>query len=190
MADSDIPVKELIGFLSVQGRPDVRAMAMSTVLGMTAADNRDEFFKQHPEFIAAILEVANDRRYESVSREAISALVNLSTNQEFVETLVGSRDLIGFCMHVLNDQTVAFPDQVCMLLSNLTRDETVARKVATMSMPPTEEGGDKETAVMRLVNILCLGKSHNPNGNFDYVATVLLNVTQIAEGRALFLSRG
>ena len=41
--------------------------------------------------------------------------------------------------------------------------------------------------IMRLIEVFCRGKHYNAHGTFDYLANVIFNITQLEDGRALFL---
>ncbi len=84
------------------------------------------------------------------------------------------------------------PDTCCMLLANITREPAAGTRLLT-PRPHVGDGSssgsdvDARPDILRLIDVYCRGKAYNSNGVFDYLGNVIFNVTQIDQGRALFL---
>jgi hypothetical protein len=159
-----------------------------------------------------------------IAHDAISALINLTNSFEvalrlskipgFVTGLVrmivvrfppssfSSFRLTHLVLH-LQDEKAVLADLACMLLSNMSKLDTVSQQILQLRVPftlaadsaETKEGDEKSTtagasvqateeeiAALDLLLEVFLkgeGKKYNPNANYDFLASVFANVTLV-----------
>ena len=70
-----------------------------------------------------------------------------------------------------------------MLLSNMTKSLSIARKLMQTEIP--EITG---LYMLQLLEAFCRGSSHNPHAEFHFLASVFGNVSLTKEGREFFVS--
>jgi hypothetical protein len=181
MADE---VTDLIDLLSMEQQGHIRSTAMEYTLGMTADKrNGPAFFKANPGLLTAIGKCTGDERYPVVAKEAWLALVNLSSiNDSFGKQMV-AEGLVEAGVKAVMDPKSTYADEVSMVLANVSRFEAGSNKILTL------EGEDGRAVLFTLCDIFCKGPAFNPEAKFHYLAHVLFNVTQKAEGRQQIMQR-
>eukprot|EP00039_Didymoeca_costata_P007176 m.97062 g.97062 ORF g.97062 m.97062 type:complete len:377 (-) comp13575_c0_seq5:40-1170(-) len=181
---SEADIADLIKLLSLEARGDVRGTAMEYVLGVTADKNAGPaFFHKKKELVHAVSEVTKDKRYLPVAREAWLALVNISAmGDEHLEQLT-NEGCLERGLEIVLDTESTFPDEVSMLLGNLTRREESAKRLLAI------KGENGKSIIFKLCDIFCKGPAYNKKGTFHHLANVLLNVTQLIEGRQEIMLR-
>lgn len=86
------------------------------------------------------------------------------------------------------DEKALLSDLACMLLSNLTKLETVSVQLLKLSLPfPKADGtGDEDLMALDLLLEVFLkgeGKKFNPNANYDFLASVFADVSTVSDVR-------
>lgn len=179
-------LSELLSFLSLNTRLDVKCTALGYVLGLTGSKAGKEWIKNNRDILGKLLDLLDDHN-EIVSKDAHVAIVNLSADQEMVDYLLSSIPL--FLCHLQNPQWI-HADKLCTIISNLSHFEIGARCLfKALSEAESSEEKNKGVTFCRLVDIFDQWKSYNRSANFHYLASVFLNLSQIREARQLFLDR-
>lgn len=177
---------ELLSFLSLNTRLDVRCTALEYVLGLTGSKAGKEWIKNNGDILAKLLDLLNDHN-EIISKDAHLAIVNLSADQEMVDYLLSSIPL--FLCYLQNSQWM-HADKLCTILSNLSRFEAGAEHLLkALAEAETGEKMNKGMTFYQLVDIFDQWKSYNKSANFHYLASVFLNLSQIQQARELFLDQ-
>lgn len=173
--------KEIMPFLSLSTRPDVRAIAVQYLLGLTGSVDGQRFLSFNDKYITAIISACNDEQ-PAIAKDAYLALVNLSAVEDICYKLLSPEFLKNLISYVLkNDSTHA--DIVCMILSNLSRKEDCAQKIVDLMINHQEEiGFDKVITVFCQVN-------YNKHANLHYLGPFLSNLTQIQTARYYILDK-
>eukprot|EP01147_Barroeca_monosierra_P008958 gene8958-1295_t len=132
-------VEELMQFLSLNTREDIRNGALEIVLGLTASESRETFFNTHTGFVDALVTLAKvsspciDLNFFDLppygitpkSRcDAFSALTNLADVESLASQMVESGILSATISRIL-DASEEYPDQPCLLLGNISRHEAL-----------------------------------------------------------------
>ncbi|KAK4332100.1 Protein HGH1 [Rhodotorula toruloides] len=177
---NDSQVLELFQFLADPQAP-VRRIALATLLPYTAPDapERKLFLRDsHVEQIATIM---------------LEVVQRLHKLPGFVTGLV----------RLIVDEKALLSDLACMLLSNMSKLDSVSRQILGLRVPvgtksSAVEGeaaaateADDEIAALDLLLEVFLrgeGKKYNPNANYDFLASVFANVSLLPQGRAFLLA--
>ena len=118
-----------------------------------------------------------------MAKDAWLALVNLTAaNKAFSAQVVGE-GLIEAGVKAVTDPTSTYADEASMVLANVSRVAAGSDKLLELT------GEDGRSALYTLADIFCKGPAYNPNAKFHYLAHVLFNVTQKAEGRNQIMER-
>lgn len=173
-------LSELLRFLTVQERLDLKAVALECVLRLTGSQDGKTSVLGHREMVKALMDLTTDPQ-PLISRDAHLVLLNLSVEEEFVRHVVELQAIPKFLQFVA-DPTWKEADKLCMMLSNLTRHVSGAEALLRVL---TTEGS---VPLSQLVHIFDR-KGFNKDANFDYLATVFSNITQVKAARRLFLDR-
>ncbi|KAJ3021420.1 UNVERIFIED_CONTAM: hypothetical protein HDU68_009630 [Siphonaria sp. JEL0065] len=129
-------LQELFGFLN-DGREDMRKLAAENCAGVSKAQELQPIFASNDgAAIKRLMEMLAD--HPLIAHDALSALVNLSANLELVKFF----DNEGFISLLVI--TIILPDSVladlcCMLLNNITKDESIAKKIIPEVDPKEED---------------------------------------------------
>eukprot|EP00049_Salpingoeca_infusionum_P022786 m.8776 g.8776 ORF g.8776 m.8776 type:complete len:365 (+) comp5395_c0_seq2:364-1458(+) len=175
------PEHELVQFLSMSARPDVRGTAGEIVLGLTASQEKESFFKQNLALVKAVITIAKEEPLALVRRDAYASLINLASVESLAKLMVQDEMIEATCARIL-DQTEEYPDQPCMLLGNITRFEFASERLVDHVV-------DDMPVLYRLVNVFCRSKAHNERGTFDFLANGFFNITQTNAGRDMMMAR-
>lgn len=173
-------VKELLPFLSLDARGDVKSLALDYILGLSGSDGGKNFLNQNEEYLRCLLELTRDTN-SNICRDAYSAIVNLSAELAISEKLL-KYNIIGPFLSYALKPTSEHADKVVMILSNVTRTETGCSEV--LKVTNTSE----ECSLYKIVEVLCKEK-YNPQAKLNYLATFLSNLTQAQESRDYILDK-
>ncbi|KAJ1911707.1 Protein hgh1 [Tieghemiomyces parasiticus] len=131
------------------------------------------------------------------AHQALLSLINLSGDDSTVAHL-DTLDLLTKAGRELVMPTCPFADLYCMLLANLSKHESVATKLLTISTPPPAalraDGADLSTPAPLLdqfcdVFVRGMDKQYNEDADFNFLASVFANLTAFREGRDFFLGQ-
>lgn len=188
MADASV-IEELIPFLSPSTRRDIRNTALLHVVGTTASKEGRLAFKTH---LLPLAEALGElTRAEGVDdnaqQQAYTALVNLSSEDSFAEKLGQDLSCIPKLLQTVVDPMSQFARQACMILSNLTRNSTGAKRVLGILEIKTDDLTG--IGMNKLVEALCLEGYNKKNCTLDFVGPLLSNLSQLNEARKFILDR-
>lgn len=172
--------EELLPFLSLDARGDVKALALDYTLGLSGSESGKKFLYENEEYLRRLLDLTRDSN-PNICRDAYSAVVNLSAEQVISEKLLKYNIVKSFLSYALN-QTSEHADKVAMILSNVTRTESGSTEV--FSVTKTSE----DCSLYRIVEVLCK-ENYNPHAKLNYLATFISNLTQIQESRDYILDK-
>ncbi|GAA6002814.1 hypothetical protein JCM10207_007695 [Rhodosporidiobolus poonsookiae] len=203
-------LQEVFGFLT-DAQPPVRRIALSSLLPYTAPDapERKLFLQDsHIELLAAMC-----ADIELIAHDALSALINLTNSFEVALRLSKVPGFVVGLVRMIVDEKAVLSDLACMLLSNMSKLDTVSKQIVALRVPftirPTatsepaegeepatkaaradEETTDEISALDLLLEVFLKGegKKYNPNANYDFLASVFANISLLPLGRAFLLS--
>ncbi|KXZ46514.1 hypothetical protein GPECTOR_43g951 [Gonium pectorale] len=178
-------LEELVGFLD-DDRAEVRAASAEIVAGLTASAEGIEKLKavQRPLVIKLFRSVG---RGGDAARKSLVALVNLSHDPAVVEVLL-SLNVVNRVMEFLRDGSIPHVDLLTGLLANVTISERGCRDLLQIGQGNME--GLHMAVLLKKFVVGGITLSPGEPDPFEHVASVLTNVTRLAEGRRLLLQPG
>lgn len=169
-------VNELLPFLDINAREDVKYFALDYIVGLTGSDEGKMFLRSHQEFILKIIKLTRDST-KTICSKALTAVVNLSAEIPTGDIVLEYENLDELVELTL-DPKCGEADKSACILSNLTRTEEGSKKLA--SSPNFD--------IYKIVDTFCK-PDHNPNAKLHYLATMLSNLTQLKEVRDMVLDK-
>ncbi|BGP28547.1 Protein hgh1 [Rhodotorula toruloides] len=197
---NDSQLLELFQFLTDPQAP-VRRIALATLLPYTAPDAPERKLFLRDSHVEQIATMCADN--ELIAHDAISALINLSSMLEVAQRLHKLPGFVTGLVRLIVDERALLSDLACMLLSNMSKLDSVSRQILGLRVPvgtkPSAGEGetvaaaedDDEIAALDLLLEVFLrgeGKKYNPNANYDFLASVFANVSLLPQGRAFLLA--
>lgn len=179
-------LSELLNFLSLESRLDVKCTALEYVLGLTGTQEGKEWIVANQDTLERLFDLLTDSN-EIISKDAHLALVNLSAGQNVKDSLV---NYIPQLLCYLQNPQWKHADKLCTILSNVSREEKGAEALFKILIKSeASKTPDSRQSFYQLVDIFDQWKSYNEHANFHYLASVFLNLSQISEARQLLLDK-
>lgn len=179
MADQ---LEELCGFLTPTSRLDLKSTALDYVLGLTGSTDGVKLLRKHTKSLQKVLELITDTTQPVLCKDAHLAILNASADTEIAKSLV-ELHVVPRLLELLVDSEWKDADKVCMTLSNLTRTHT-----GSLAVTHTLTNDSTNVTLYKLVDIF--GRiGYNKHSNYDYLATVFSNISQLTTARLVFLDR-
>ncbi len=178
-------IQELLTFMTLESRVDLKSAALQYVLGLTISDDGKELIKSTLALLRCLFDLLMDQE-PAVCSTAHVALLNLSSSDDMREVMLNLDVIPRLLGLILNPEWVD-ADKVCMILSNLTHSEKGAKEFVK-ALRDERESGTRNVTLHHLVDIFD-HKDFNKNADFHYLATVFLNLSQVSTVRELFLNR-
>ncbi|GJQ78077.1 hypothetical protein Trydic_g2419 [Trypoxylus dichotomus] len=188
-------IKELLKFMQLGARLDLKAYAVSSILGLTGTNEGIKLIIENPEFLISLLTLLNDNN-EVISKESALSLVNISANEDSISPLLEldleekskiaiqrkPQNIIKTVLGFILDKESHIADPCCMILSNLSRPSRYTDKVIEL-MQKTDITFDI------LINAFTKKKYNNKGANLHYLGPVLSNLSQSSSVRRYILDR-
>ncbi|XP_051527622.1 protein HGH1 homolog [Myxocyprinus asiaticus] len=177
---SDSEAKELLSFLTLQMRPDVKGQATEYILGLTGNRDGCRYLQSKPDFLKALVTLTSDPSI-AVVKDCYHALINLSADETLHQPLVKETDLLPTMFRNLLDTEYVLADRICTILSNLTRHERTCRDVFRVLQ-------EQNIGLAKVVEIFCT-EGFNKKASLHYLGPLLSNLTQLPETRHFILDK-
>lgn len=176
---SDSEAAELLSFLTRHTRLDVKAQAVECILGLSGHRDGRRFLHSKPDILSALFEMTSDPSI-AIVKDCFHIFVNLSADETLHKVLVSQVCVLPSLLKNLVDPDYLFSDQICTILSNLSRHEQTCRTV----YPVLQE----QVGVAKLVEVFC-NEGYNPKANLHYIGPLLSNLTQLQDARNQLMDR-
>lgn len=191
-------MEELVSFLS-HPRPELRKSASSLLINMTASDQGMFQLLQLKKFdvVQALCRVVSDMR--PIAEDAIKSLINLTASNPGACERALKYDLLNRIMAQVEDSEWRLIDYSMMLLANVTTTPDGAKALLGYDDKMTDATlAVRERKIRTLTNSFLEGEPE-PDGvdsttgepkwddEFQYVANILANISQLEQGRAFLL---
>ncbi|XP_038654616.1 protein HGH1 homolog [Scyliorhinus canicula] len=173
-------IQELLGFLTLDTRLDVKGQATECVLGLTGSKDGRRDLGQCVDILRSLLALTKDTS-RAVAKDCYYALVNLSADAAIHRALVQDVRLMPVLLANLLDPEYDFADQICSILSNLSREADTCVDVFRAIQ---NEG----PGLAEIVDIFC-SDSYNKKVDLHYLGPLLSNLTQLPEARKFILDK-
>ncbi|KAF0697768.1 Aste57867_11561 [Aphanomyces stellatus] len=182
-------VKELVEFLS-NPRADVRQSAIQLTVGLTGTDSGVQQLVK-ADAVKALCRLIGDMN--AIARDAIHALVNITATHPGACENALNHDIVNRLMNQL-DSDFQHKDLSMMLLANVTTTVEGAKALVSHDAKYSVR-----EVILQKLTVAFLEGEPEPDGidpatsepkwddDYQYVANVLANITQLEEGRAFLL---
>ncbi|XP_065140583.1 protein HGH1 homolog [Paramisgurnus dabryanus] len=177
---SDSEAKELLSFLTLEMRADVKGHATEYILGLTGNRDGCRYLQSKPDFLKALVTLTSDVSI-AIVKDCYHALINLSADETLHQPLVKETNILPTLLKHLLDPEYVFADRICTILSNLTRHERTCRDVFKTLQ-------EQNIGLAKLVEIFCQ-EGFNQKASLHYLGPLLSNLTQLPEARQFILDK-
>ncbi|XP_058128998.1 protein HGH1 homolog [Anopheles ziemanni] len=181
-------IEEILPFLSIKSRLDLKAVSLSHVLGLTGSVDGIKLLIQNETLLKHLLDLTGDES-ESVAKDAVLCFVNITAEESGAEVVVDKVRAISFvdrlvplAYQAVLDENGKLSDAWCMVLCNITRPEHLAEQVVTHLLA-IEYSIDKLTTCFTRVNY------NKQKCHLNYLGPLFSNVSQSNSGRAVFCNQ-
>ncbi|XP_070758954.1 protein HGH1 homolog [Enoplosus armatus] len=176
---SDSKAAELLSFLTLGTRPDVKGHATEYILGLSGNRDGCRFLRSKPDLLVALFALTSDPSI-AIVKDCYHILINLSADETLHQVLVAEVKVLPVLLKNLLDPEYLFSDQVCTILSNLTRHDKTCKTVFKV----LQEG----VGLAPLVEIFCT-EGYNKKAKLHYLGPLLSNLTQLPEARNYMMDK-
>ncbi|XP_039860541.1 protein HGH1 homolog [Simochromis diagramma] len=176
---SDSEVAELLSFLTPSTRPDVKGQATEYILGLSGNRDGCRFLHSKPDLIAALFALTSDPSI-AIVKDCYHIFINLSADETLHQVLVKDVKVVPVLFKNLLDPEYLFSDQICTILSNLTRHEKTCKILFKVLQ--------EDVGMAQLVQIFCT-EGYNKNAKLHYLGPLLSNLTQLPEARNYLMDK-
>ncbi|KAG1132689.1 hypothetical protein G6F42_002131 [Rhizopus arrhizus] len=180
-------IKELIPFLH-QPALEIRAIALHHLVPYTPNGNQYRYILLEQKQTICKDIKALCREDPVTAHDALRCLINLSSDPA-VQDELDDQDFIKYiCLLITNAKSV-LADLACMLLSNMTKNESACVKLIQAKTEPME-GLSKSTRMLdHLVEAFHKGykKDYNPEAEYHFLASVFSNISGLRLGRVYMI---
>ena len=155
-------------------------------LSLSGTDAGCEFIAGNDKYLTAIIGIAEDQSQLVIMKDALFALINLTTHAHIAQkiaTLSSKPDLIMTLLKWVLKADFKYGDIVSSILANMSRDEECAKLIVKQILANQDSVGfDK------LITVFCT-IDYNKENKLHYLGSVLSNLTQIQETRQYILDK-
>ncbi|XP_066531249.1 protein HGH1 homolog isoform X2 [Hoplias malabaricus] len=177
---SDSEAKDLLSFLRLDVRADVKGQATEYILGLTGNRDGCRYLRTQPEFLKALVTLTADPSI-AIVKDCYHALINLSADETLHKPLVKETEILPTMFKNLLNPEYMFADRVCTILTNLSRHEATCREVFQALQK-------QEISLAKMVEIFCT-VGFNKKASLHYLGPLLSNLTQLPETRQFILDK-
>ncbi|CEG43926.1 Uncharacterized conserved protein [Plasmopara halstedii] len=191
-------IEELVSFLS-HPRPELRKSSSSLIVNMTASDQGIYQLQQLKNFdvVQALCRVVSDMR--PIAEDGIKALINITAADPASCERVLKYDLLNRVMTQVEDDDWCLTDYSMMLLANVTTTPEGAKALLGYNDEATDAILALREKKIRTLTTLFLSGQPEPDGiacstgepnwddDYQYVANILANISQLEQGRDFLL---
>uniref|UniRef100_A0A3Q3KH94 Protein HGH1 homolog n=1 Tax=Monopterus albus TaxID=43700 RepID=A0A3Q3KH94_MONAL len=171
---SDSEATELLSFLTPGTRPDVKAYATEYILGLSGHREGCRFLRSKPDLLVALFALTSDPSV-AIVKDCYHIFINLSADETLHQVII-----LPVLLKKLLDPEYLFSDQICTILSNLTRHEKTCKTVFKVLQ--------EEVGLAQLVEIFCT-EGYNKMAKLHYLGPMLSNLTQLPEARNYMMDK-
>lgn len=176
---SESEADDLLKFLQLDTRADVKARATEHVLGLTGKRDGCCYLRTKPLLLKALVTLTTDLSI-AIVKDCYHALVNLSADETLHKPLIKEADILTVLVKHLDDSQYMFSDHVCTILTNLARHN----QTCVVVFHELQE----QIGLAKLVEIFCT-EGFNKKASLHYLGPLLSNLTQLPEARHFILDK-
>ncbi|GFF50049.1 FAM203 family protein C1020.12c [Aspergillus udagawae] len=178
--------EELVEFLH-HGNTQIRQIACENLVGFSTA--QPDLFKRHQLLPVRDLKLLV-RDYTQIAKNALTILINISSDQEVLANLAEDDAFIETLMVKITDVKEPIADDVAMLFANLAKSDKLSRLI-TLKRRTAESVSTSTMAIDQLMDCFVKGAEGalNKKANFDYLSYLFADLSKSEAGRAYFTTR-
>ncbi|XP_034389597.1 protein HGH1 homolog [Cyclopterus lumpus] len=176
---SDSEAEELLSFLSPDTRPDVKGHTTGYILGLSGHRDGCRFLRSKPDLLVALFALTSDPSI-AIVKDCYHIFINLSADETLHQVLVADVNVLPVLLKRLLDPEYLFSDQICTILSNLTRLIKTCKTVFKVLQ--------EEVGLAQVVDIFCT-EGYNKKAKLHYLSPLLSNLTQLPEARSYMMDK-
>ncbi|XP_026206068.1 protein HGH1 homolog [Anabas testudineus] len=176
---SDSEAAELLSFLTHSTRPDVKDRAIEYILGLSGHRDGCRFLRSKPDLLVALFTLTSDPSI-AVVKDCYRIFINLSADETLHQVLLTDVKVLPVLLKNLLDPEYWFSDQICTILSNLTRHEKTCKTVFRVLQ--------EDVGLAKLVEIFCT-EDYNKKAKLHYLGPLLSNLTQLPDARNYMMDK-
>ena len=143
---------EILQFLELNSRPELKSVALDNILGLTASEDGVELLKNFKQLFLPLANIALQDKSEALRKDAALALINLSADKETASKMLDygddSEKLVMKLWQMITDEIYPSADPACMVLSNLTIERINCDKVFDIFKR-------NEINMLKIIDMLC-----------------------------------
>ncbi|XP_010889861.1 protein HGH1 homolog [Esox lucius] len=177
---SDVTAEELMSFLNLDTRPDIKGQATEYILGLSGNRDGCRFLQTKPDLIKALVTLTTDPSI-AIVKDCYHTLINLSADETMHRLLVKNPDFLPMLFKNILDPGYMFADRICTILTNLSRHMKTCKEV----FKAMQEQG---ISLAQIVEIFCT-EDYNKQASLHYLGPLLSNLTQLPETRQFILDK-
>lgn len=171
---------DVLGYLSVNSRVDVKSLALEYLLGLTGSADGVKFIENNLKLVENVLQLLGDNS-PGVQKQACAFLLNASASQKVARNLENC-ETFQLILPQIIDKDCIFADKACMLLSNLTRSERGC-ELCLQSIDRTTH-----YSLQKIFEILC-NEKYNQCVELHHLAVFLSNMSRLKAVRMFLLDK-
>ncbi|EAW12101.1 protein HGH1 [Aspergillus clavatus NRRL 1] len=162
-------------------------MTCENLVGFSTA--QPDLFKRHQLLPVRDLKLLV-RDYTPIAKNALTILINLSSDEEVLANLAGDDAFLETLMVKITSVKEPHADDIAMLFANLAKSDTLNRLIS-MKRRTAEPVSTSSMAIDQLMDCFVKGAGGalNKNAHFDYLSYLFADLSKSEEGRAYFTSR-
>ncbi|KAJ7991732.1 hypothetical protein DPEC_G00286930 [Dallia pectoralis] len=177
---SDVKAEELMSFLTVDTRPDVKGQATEYILGLSGNRDGCRFLQTKPDLIKALVALTTDPSI-AIVKDCYHSIINLSADETMHRLLLKNQDFLPMLFKNILDPAYMFADRICTILTNLSRHVKSCKEVFKAMQ-------EQEIGLAQIVEIFCT-EGYNKQASLHYLGPLLSNLTQLPETRQFILDK-
>ncbi|KAJ8949189.1 hypothetical protein NQ318_021682 [Aromia moschata] len=188
------PLKELIKFVQIGARLDLKVAAVEHILGLTGTEDGIKVIIDLSQLLVSLISLLDDQNLP-VAKDASLCLINISANEKGATVLLDvdvnkdcpplqtpPENIVNQTLkHIFNPES-SLADQCCMILSNLSRPSHLIQKVVDL----TEKSGK---TFDEIINIFTKKQYNRKGAKLNYLGPVLSNLSQSHQVRMYILDK-
>jgi hypothetical protein len=176
-------LEELIGFLH-HGNTQIRQIACENLVGFSIA--QPSIFKRHQLLPVRDLQLLVGD-YRPIAKNALTILINLSTDVEVLEDLAGDNAFLETLLARVTNTEEPNADEIAMLLANMAKSDRL-RRIINLTRDIPKSVSKSARAMDQLMDCFVQGAEGrlNKDANYDYLAYLFADLSKFQEGRAYF----
>jgi len=175
---------ELVEFL-VSPSPQIRKITAENILGFTVTEEGKSALR-NTDIVKNLCKLVETKQDDEVMRAALSSLINLSGDSFYVVSILETNIMNSLVTTAHQDVVEeAILELTTILISNLTHYQKGCMKLLQLENQATSSALFGVN-VTKLINSFVF-RERGPKDAFSWVSPILMNVTQLPEGRKLIL---